>query len=448
MMGYICHYAVTHKQEMFDNSYNAHQAQTAKQTVRGTIYANDGRVLAYTEVAEDGKEKRIYPYDNMFAHVVGYSTKGKAGIEKMANYYLVNSSVSINEKVDFEYNGEKYPGDDVFTTLDADLQKIAYDSLGVYRGAVVVTEPSTGRILAMVSKPDYNPGNIANDWETLINDKQSSVLLNRAAQGLYPPGSTFKIITALEYIRENPETYNQYSYQCTGSFTKDGNKINCYHGSVHKTVDFKKSFAKSCNSSFANIGTMLDKEKFAETLSSLMFNDELPIDLPYKKSMAKVSKDTEIGDIMQTSIGQGTDAMTPLHLNMITCAIANNGVLNKPYLLDRVENHNGQIIKKFALGKPKELLTTTESNIMKDLMAEVVESGTGTKLSGLSFTAAGKTGSAEYSSVKEDSHAWFTGFAPVEDPKICVTVIIEGAGSGGDYAVPVAKRIMEEYLTR
>ena len=449
MAGYICYYATAHKQEMFDNSYNGYQAQLQKENIRGSILAADGTVLAETVIDENGTEKRVYPFENMFAHAVGYSTKGKSGVESLANYYLVNANVSLPEKVAYQAGEQKIPADNVYTTLDVELQRIAYESLGMYKGAVIVSEPSTGKILAMVSKPDFNPATIAENWDSLIQDENNSTLVNRVTQGLYPPGSTFKILTALEYIRENPTTYGQYSFNCTGSFSADGEKIHCYHNSVHNQVDFTKSFAKSCNSSFANIGMRLDKDEFAKTLDSLLFDKDLPIDLPSKRSQVEVSSDTLNGDMMQVVIGQGTDSITPLHLNLITNIIANDGVLMKPYLLDSVENKNHQIIKNFEpVTVGTGYMSAEETEALKIVMQEVVETGTAKKLSGLSFTAAGKTGSAEFSQNKEDSHAWFTGFAPVENPEISVTVIIESAGSGGDYAVPIAKRIMENYLSR
>ena len=277
-------------------------------------------------------------------------------------------------------------------------------------------------------------------------DKTSTVLLNRATQGLYPPGSTFKIITALEYIRENPDTYSQYTYQCNGSFVHGQDKINCYHGTVHGYEDFTKSFAKSCNSSFANIGVNLNRASFGNTLDSLLFNEALPVSFAYNQSKLVVNENTSDSDVMQASIGQGTTQMTPLHLNMITAAIANDGMLMKPYVVDHVENNERNIVKQFSQDTYKRLMSEKEAEALTQLMEAVVESGTGTKLSGLSYTAAGKTGSAEYNSVKTDSHAWFTGFAPVESPEVCVTIIIEGAGSGGDYAVPIAKRIFNAYF--
>lgn len=446
MMGYTCYYAMTNKQEMINNSYNSRQELLISQNTRGKIYANDRQVLAQTITDATGKEKREYPFGNMFAHAVGYASNGRFGIEALSNYYLIQSNVKLSDKVASEVSGEKYPGDSVVTTLDTALQEVAYQSLGVYKGAVIVTEPSTGKILAMVSKPDFDPNEIERIWDELLEDKESGVLLNRATQGLYPPGSTFKIITALEYIRENPDTYGSYSYHCSGRFTLGSDVINCYHGTSHGSEDFGKSFAKSCNASFANISVSLDRTKYSETLKRLLFNQDLPVTFSYNKSKVEIAEDTPDAEVMQASIGQGTDQITPLHMNMITSAIANGGKLMKPYLIDHVENENGTVLKQFSAGSYGSLMSETEAEALKQLMTQVVESGTGTKLKGQSYTAAGKTGSAEYNNVKTDSHAWFTGFAPVEEPQICVTIIIEGAGSGGDYAVPIARRIFSAYL--
>ncbi len=446
MMGYTCYYAVTNKQEMINNSYNSRQQILIAQNTRGTIYSRNREVLAETQTDTEGKETRVYPYANLFSHAVGYSTHGKYGIEALSNYYLINSNAKLSDKVASDMSGAKYPGDNVITTLDVELQEICYQSLGVYKGAIIVSEPSTGRILAMVSKPDFDPNEIADIWDQLIEEEDSSVLLNRVTQGMYPPGSTFKIITALEYIRENPETYNQYRYQCNGRFTHGEDTINCYHGSAHGSVDFKKSFAKSCNSSFANIGMQLDRTKLSNTINNLLFNSKLPVGFAYNQSRLVIDETTPDSDVMQAAIGQGATQITPLHLNMITCAIANDGMLMKPYMVDHVENNEGNLIKQFNPDTYKRLMSEEEAGVLTELMHEVVESGTGTKLSGLTYTAAGKTGSAEYNQIKTDSHAWFTGFAPVEEPEICVTIIIEGAGSGGDYAVPIAKRIFDVYF--
>lgn len=446
MTGYIAHYSVTHQQELINNSYNGRQKMLLAQNRRGKIFSADGEVLAQTITDDEGNEKRQYPYNNLFSHVVGYASNGRMGVEAQANYYLINSNAPLSEKASLDIRNEKYPGDDVYTTLNVKLQQIASTALGVYDGAIIVTEPKTGKILAMVSKPDFDPEQIESMWDDLIKDEESSVLLNRVTQGLYPPGSTFKIITALEYIRENPDTYQNYKYQCSGAITRDEERIQCYHGSVHGSVDFTRSFAKSCNTSFANIGLSLERKSFKDTLDSLLFEQKLPVSFPYGTSRVDVAESTSEADMMQVSIGQGTTSITPLQLNMITGAIANEGTLMKPYCVDYVQNSVGNTIKEFSSSAYGRLMSKEEAEILKELMKDVVEEGTASRLKDLSYTAAGKTGSAEFGTVKGDSHAWFTGFAPVEEPQICVTIIIEGAGAGGDYAVPIAKRLFDAYF--
>ena len=443
---YLGYVTVTNGQDIINNSYNTRQEILLSRNYRGTIYAGSGEILAETTVDGEQNEIRKYPYGNLFSHIVGYSTRGRMGVEALANYYLINTSTSLANKAANDIAGVKNPGDNVYTTLDVAIQQAADNELNIYRGAVVVTEVSTGKILALVSHPNFDPNEIEDIWESLLEDEDSSVLLNRGTQGKYPPGSTFKIVTALEYIRENPDTYTQYSFDCPGYFQSGNSRINCYHGTNHGQVDFERSFAKSCNSSFAKLGMSLDKKLFSETLEDLLFNEPLPLELPYLKSSLQMSEELSVNEMMQTSIGQGKTQISPIHLNMITCAIANGGNLMKPYVIDRVENDAGKVVKSFRPESCGQLISEEEAEILKSLMTAVVEDGTARKLSGREYTAAGKTGSAEYSDVKEDSHAWFTGFAPVENPEICVTIIVEGAGSGGDYAVPIARRIFDAYF--
>lgn len=446
MIGYLGYFTATSEQEMINNSYNSRQEILLSRNYRGTIYSRDGEVLAETVLDSEQNETRRYPFGNLFAHVVGYSTQGRMGVEALANYYLINTNTSLSNKAANDIAGVKNPGDNVYTTLDVQIQKVADSELSIYRGAIVVTEVSTGKVLAMVSHPNFDPNEIQDIWDSLVENDSSSVLLNRTTQGLYPPGSTFKIVTALEYIRENPTSYDQYSFNCPGYFRNGDSRINCYHGSSHGQVSFTRSFAKSCNASFANIGMGLDREAFADTLEELLFGEKLPLTMAHVRSSIDVSGETSLDSMMQTSIGQGTTQITPMHLNMITCAIANDGILMKPYFIDHVENDTGNIVKSFKPSAYGRLMSEEEAEALTRLMTEVVENGTATKLSGLTYTAAGKTGSAEYNNIKGDSHAWFTGFAPADNPEVCVTIIVEGAGSGGDYAVPIAKRIFDAYF--
>ena len=446
LLTYVSWYAITNKQELLNNGYNGQQTALAKKNVRGTIYSAHNDVLAETVADEAGVETRVYPYKNIFAHIVGYSTHGKYGVEAIANYYLLNSTSSLSSRAALYEDGIKTPADDVYTTLDVDLQQACYKALGVFKGAVVVSNPKTGEILAMVSKPDFDPNTVDAKWSELTLDDGSSELVNRATQGLYPPGSTFKIVTALEYIRENPTSYQNYGFSCSGHFDADGERINCYHGQSHGRVDFTTSFAKSCNASFANMGTTLNHGTFAGTLKDLLFYGDLPLKLPYNSSSAYCDQTTPTGEMMQLSIGQGETLMSPMHLNLITQAIANDGSLMTPYVVRKVVNAEGKTVMSAQPKEYKRLMKTEEARTLQTLMTEVVEDGTGKRLLEASYSSAGKTGSAEFNTETNDSHAWFTGYAPAEDPEICVTIVIENAGSGGEYAVPIAKRIFDVYF--
>jgi peptidoglycan glycosyltransferase len=447
MLVYICNYSYKNKQVLFNNNYNTRQQILIAQNTRGNIVARGGEVLAYTEQDSEGKDKRVYPYGKEFSHVVGYASNGKSGLEALTNYYLINTSINLNEKLEYEMSGKKYPGDNVLTSLDVNLQEVAYNALSARRGAIIVSDPKTGQILAMVSKPDFDPNYIQEQWEILINDNSGdAMLVNRATQGLYPPGSTFKIVTALAYLRDHADEIGSYSYSCNGRFTKDGDSISCFHGESHGKVDFYSSFAKSCNSSFANMGLSVDESTFKKTLDDLMFNQDIPVSLSHSISSAEYKKDMSTAEVMQLSIGQGTTGVSPAHINLITSAIANDGMMMKPYFVTEIKAANGETVKSYSPESYKRIMTEEEAKTLREMMEQVVETGTATKLKGLSYTAAGKTGSAEFNTSTSDSHAWFTGFAPAEDPEICVTIIVENAGSGGSYAVPIAKRLFDAYF--
>ncbi len=447
VLGYFTYFMVSKSSDVINNAYNKRQDLLAEQVVRGEIISADGKVLAQTKTDEDGVETRIYPYGSMFSHIVGRFSKGRTGLESSDNFHLLTSNLNPIRKMFTELSGEKNIGDNVVTTLDTRLQKAAYDALGDHKGAVVVIEPSTGKILAMVSKPDYDPNNIDALWEELVTDNdKNSVLLNRATQGLYPPGSIFKILTSLEYIRENPD-YKDYKYECVGKDVFNSVTINCYHNNAHGKVDLTKSFAKSCNSSFAKIGTTLDIASFRKLCDSFLFNTALPTNLVYNQSSFVLDANSDPNEIPQTVIGQGKTQITPLHSALIVSAIANGGVLMKPYVVDHIENVNGVVMKKYLPEINETLMTPDESHILTSFMEEVVTSGTATALKGEKYTVAGKTGSAEYETDKP-AHAWFVGFAPTENPDIVVSVIVESVGTGSDYAVPIASKIFDTYYNK
>lgn len=447
-MIYIAYFTIVRARTFVNSPYNKRQDLFAETVVRGDIVDRNGNVLAETEVAEDGTETRNYPYGSVFAHVIGYSDSelGKTGLESVENFELLTSNAFFVEKLQNEFSGDKNMGDTVVTTLDADLQQAAYDALGDNKGAVLVMEADTGQILAMVSKPGFDPNNIRADWETLNTDEENSPLLNRATNGSYAPGSTFKIVTTLAYMRQN-SNYADYSYDCSGSITVDNTTISCVRGNVHGHEDLRASLANSCNTSFSNIGLSLDIGEYRNTAEDLLFNSDLPGVLDYTKSSFALQEDSSSAEIMMTAMGQGNTMVSPYHMTLITQAIANGGTLMEPYLVDSVTNYTGSEVRKNVPKSYRRLMTSEEAAQLKEYMTAVVEDGTASVLNNRAYTVAGKTGTAEYSmSDKDRTHSWFIGFTNVDNPELVITVITEGSdGSASGKAVSLAGQILDSY---
>lgn len=445
LIGYFVYFNAVLSPEVINNPYNSRQDTFANRVIRGNILSSDGTVLAKTEVKEDGTELRSYPHGNMFAHVVGYSTRGRTGIESLANFNLLTSNAFFGEQIVKEIREEKNIGDNVVTTLNFELQETAYNALGNHRGAVVVLEAGTGRILTMVSKPDFDPNRVNEDWEELNKeDNSESALYNRALQGLYPPGSTFKIITLLDFMRETP-SYEDFQFHCSSSLTEGNYTISCYGKNAHGDEDLKKAFAKSCNTAFSSIGLSLNESVFKSNCEGLLFNRDLPLELPYSKSSFSLKEGSTPAERMMTSIGQGETLVSPMHMAMLASSIANGGVLMEPHLLERVETYNGEVVKTVHPSTYGSLMTQEEAGKLTEYMKAVITEGTGSKLDNMGFPIAGKTGTAEYSSNKNKSHAWFVGFSLTGQSDIVVCVLVEEAGSGSEYAVPIAKEIFQTW---
>lgn len=444
LMGYIGYFTLVTSQEIIKSPYNPRLDSMADRVVRGKILDRNGNVLAETENTEDGSEYRYYPYGDIFAHVVGYSVQGKSGLESTANFELLTSNAFILEKLRREFQDQKNIGDNVVTTLDADLQTAAYNALGDNKGAVIVMEPSTGKILVMVSKPSFDPNSVIENWEWLNSDPES-ILLNRASQGLYAPGSTFKIVTTLEYMREHPEDYFEYGYECTGEISYEDTTIPCAGHSVHGPEDLAASFANSCNASFCNIGMNLNVTKYRDTAKELLIGSKLPGDFAAAKCSFQLEKNDSMADKMMTAMGQGETQVSPYQMALITASIANGGYLMRPYLIDSVTNYNGTIVSETTPEKYADLMTLAEASQLKAYMADVVNYGTASVLSGQSYSAAGKTGTAEYSMESSDqTHSWFVGFTNIDNPELVISVIVEES-NGNRRAVDVAKEVFDSY---
>ncbi len=450
MILYLVYLNVGKRQELNTNAYNTKQDAASERIIRGDIVTEDGTLLATTSLDYTGNEVRTYPYASIFAHTIGYATNGKSGLEATASNYLMSSHSSLIDQLKSASDSEKVKGDTVVVTLDASLQQACWNALGSYKGAIVVMEPGSGKILAMVSKPDFDPNAIAESWDAMMSDAGNSSLLNRASQGLYPPGSTFKILTALAYLRQNNGDADSFLYECTGETTKNDVTITCYNHSVHGTETLSDAFANSCNTAFATIGLGLDNGEFRSLAEDFLFNRTLPVShLSAAKSVFALNKDTSYGDQMTTAIGQGDTLVSPLHMAMITSTVANGGIMMKPYMLAEVRSTDGNTVMQTKPEIAHELMSTEEAQTLTGFMKQTVTAGTGQALSWNSYSVAGKTGSAEYETGDSmGTHSWFVGFSNVDDPDIAVAIIAEDGGTGSSTAVPIAQQIFDAYYAR
>lgn len=443
MIGYLVYFNLVKSKDVINSVYNIRQDILADRVVRGKILDSEGNILAQTVTADDGTETREYPYGDMFTHTVGYSVKGKSGVESIQNFNLLTSNAPFLEKLMKEFQDQKNIGDNVITTLNTNLQSAAYNALGNNKGAVVVLEPSTGKVLAMVSKPSFDANTVSENWNNLINDSDS-VLVNRATQGQYAPGSIFKLVTTLSFMRQNSD-YEAYLNNCTGEVTVDGTTIHCYANQAHGQETLADALANSCNTAFSGIGLQLDISKWQDTAKDLLFNTNLKCDLTANQSSFSLDKNADSASIMMTAIGQGDTLVSPYHMAMITAAIANGGKLMKPYLVDEITNYQGTRVKKYMPEKYTDLMTSEEASVLTEYMKGVVSYGTGTSLSGESYTVAGKTGTAEVSVDKTQVHSWFVGFSNVDNPDLAVAVVVENADTSSITGVSVAKQIFNAY---
>ncbi len=467
LIGYLCKVSLADSSEFITNSYNPRLNRVSDYIRRGSILDINGQVLAYSQKDEDGVYHRIYNDSNIFSNITGYTSKGKTGVEAKYNFMLETVSSELIQRIKDAFAGTEVSGDDVVLTVNADLQRYAAEKLGTSKGAIVAMEPSTGKILSMVTYPNYNANTVNEDWEMLNSEEADSPLLNRGAQGLYPPGSTFKILTAAAALEEDPG-YIDYSMVCEGVKRFDSaTRIRCYDSIAHGNEDMTKAFAKSCNTYFSTIGTMLGIDKLNSEATDFMFNQSLGFDLEYSQSSFNLPLDSSLSAVVETSIGQGKTLVTPLHMAMITSAVANNGIMMKPYIVDHSQSQSGNIKNRTIPEKLTEIMPADTAAQITELMKEVVNSGTATDAAiyidpgdvvtsdsstssssvGIitgNVQVAGKTGTAENASGED--HAWFVAFAPADNPRIAVSVILENAGHG-DKAIASARDIMKYYFT-
>lgn len=447
--------------------------------------------------------RRKYLYGDMASHMIGYTGEinqqelderkwknyepgdqiGKRGFEKLYEEDLRGEKGTLYAEVDAhgyeqrELKGkEPLPGNDLQLTIDLDLQREAEKAMADKAGAVVAMDVNSGRILAFASAPpvhleDFIGGISTKKWQALLNDIKRP-LVHKTIQGQYPPGSTYKIITALAGLAKgviNSDTV----FNCAGSMPFGNRRYGCWKKGGHGPISLHRALAESCDIYFYKVGLLVGVDVLAEFANDMGLGHKTGINFEYEKSgliptsnWKKLAKGEpwQEGETLSIAIGQGFNLVTPLQVCLMTSALANGGKLYKPFLVEKIIDPEGEVIKENEPIVDVELFGMDKylALIRDGLVAAVNDKhGTGSEARLKNVLVGGKTGTAQvvtmekFKEVDEEDveykhrdHAWFTSFAPAERPEIAVTVLVEHGGHGGSAAAPVAKKVMEEYFAK
>ncbi|MCC6446628.1 MAG: penicillin-binding protein 2 [Armatimonadetes bacterium] len=427
---------------------------------------------------------RWYPDGKLTAHLLGYPGElnqeeldrykeqgyrpgdfiGKSGIEKTYESYLRGQDgarrLEVNARGQIQQilgEREPVPGHTLALTLDKEMQKAADQALGSQVGSAVALDVNTGEVLAMVSKPSYDPnifarGITSEEWQSLIN-LPTRPLQNRAMSNAYPPGSTFKTITALAGL-ESGSPVVHYAVHCPGSYRIGRRTFRCWRR--HDTVDLNEAIAQSCDVFFYQLGLDIGPDKIAEYARLFGLGSPTGIDLPGERrgTIPDPRWKEEVrgekwygGNTANMSIGQGDVQCTPLQMVRVTATIANGGTLYRPYVIRKILAPDGQTVKSFEPVVERKIAVSEASlNAVRHGMRQAVvgRRGTAKRILFTDLTTAGKTGSAEDPPRK--AHAWFICYAPYENPKIAICAMVEQGGHGGTTAAPIARAMLERYF--
>jgi penicillin-binding protein A len=459
LVGYGTRWAVVEQEELESEAANRRPLLEEQRIPRGDILARDGTVLARSRARGRGENRfytRAYPQGALFGHIVGYSfiERGRAGLEQSLNDVLASEENEFATVIE-ELTGGTREGDDVRTTLDPDAQRVALQALGGRRGAVVAIEPRTGSIRVMASVPTYDPNRIPDAFSQLVRDS-ASPLLNRATQATYPPGSTFKVVTAgaaLDGRSLEPDTI------VDGSSPKEisGVPLENFGGQDFGPIPFTDALTNSVNTVFADLGVKLGRGRLVDYMQDFGFYSDPELDFPDSQMAASGVYEARGGlvregfDAGRVAIGQGGEEgqirATPLQMAQVAAAVANEGVLMRPRIVDRIVRPDGRIRERVRPEEQERAISEEAAADLTAMMSRVVEEGTGTAAALAGIPVAGKTGTAEVEGGRSNQ-AWFIAFAPVESPRIAIAVTVERTqGTGGTVAAPIAKQVLEELLS-
>jgi penicillin-binding protein A len=455
-------WTVFEAQSLEDNTANRRPLIEEQRNPRGQIYARDGRtVLAANRATGRGEDRiftRVYPARGLFAHPIGYSfiRNGRRSLELFRNDDLVGDEDEF-ETILSELEDRTRQGFDVVTNLDRRATEVAVQGLGGRKGAVVALEPQTGKVRVMVSIPEYDPNRVPSAFRQIESDPNQP-LLNRTTQELYPPGSTFKVVTAaaaLDSGKFSPTSVIDGSSPITIS----GVPLENAGGQSFGAISFTDALTNSVNTVFAQVGLRVGREMLVDYMKRFGFYANPELDYPGFQMVPSGILNGEGDyvedgfDVGRVAIGQGglegEIRASPLQMALVAAAIANRGRLMRPRLTDRVLRPDGRVKQRIEPDLQSQVMEPDTSEQLTKMMSRVVEEGTGTAAALSGITVAGKTGTAEVGANREFTQPWFIAFAPVDEPRIAIAVTVERqppGSAGGTVAAPIAKSVLETLL--
>jgi peptidoglycan glycosyltransferase len=464
LIGFTSYWSVFDAKALKEKEANKRPLLEQQQIRRGRILAADGTVIARSVPKGHGAGLRFvrrYPEGSLFGHPIGYSfvRQGDSEFEQFHNDQLVGSQSEFGSILD-QLTGRDQEGNDIVTNLDLPAQETAQEDLREAGfGAVVAIEPSTGRVLVLASNPPYDPNRVPYELGKLNENELESPLFNRATQGQYPPGSTFKVVTAaagLESGTITPET----TIDAPGSLEVEGIPLNNDFTEDFGPIALDTALTNSVNTWFAQLGQKVGQDQLFETMEQFGFGSTPAIDLPAEElSVSGVFDENGIlgkndpVDLARVAIGQERLAVTPLQVAEVAAAVANGGKLMKPQIWSRVVDPDGRVVESLDPSVYSEPISAETAEELTTAMEGVVNEGTGTNAEIPGVPVAGKTGTAETPGNEacgggsEENQAWFMGFAPADEPKIAIAATVECTTEfGNDVAAPIFRDVAETIL--
>ncbi len=454
LIAFTTYWSVFQADELEANRANKRPLLEEQQIRRGLIVARDGTVLARNRAvgSSPGSTSGIYPEGGLFGHPVGYSfvERGRVALEREYNDDLTGKTDEFVSLLD-EVRGREREGDDVFTNLDPQAQQVARAGLAGRAGSVVALDPRTGRVRVLVSIPSYDPNEIPNRFGDLRQAPRSP-LLDRAVQSGYPPGSTFKVVTATAAIDSGKYTPTSV---VDGKSPKriGGVPLSNFGDEDFGPITLTTALTNSVNTVWAEVGEKLGKATLYEYMRRYGFDRKPLIDLPRDEMRAsgvygrngRLLGPADAIDIGRVAIGQERLQVTPLQMALVAAAVANGGSLMRPHLVRTVKDRDGRVVREVKPSEQSDVMKRSTSAQLALMMTNVVKEGTGTAAALEGIDVAGKTGTAERGG--PINQAWFIGFAPVKNPRVAIAVTVEQTtGQGGTVAAPIAKQVMQSLL--